>query len=65
MPAWMTSLLRELVPVPIALSRSITITSRPARASAPAMASPITPAPMTRQSMDSTIQLSIQPAPLI
>ena len=50
MPAWITSLLRELVPVPIAPSASSTITSRPASASARAHASPTTPAPTTTQS---------------
>src|SRR5262245_53853600 len=54
MPAWMTSLLRELVPVPIALSRSSTITSRPASAKARAIARPTTPAPITTVSIFST-----------
>src|SRR5215831_10107814 len=51
MPAWITSLLRELVPVPIAPSRSSTITSRPASAKARATARPTTPAPMTTVSI--------------
>src|SRR6266852_6001026 len=42
----MTSLLRELVPVPIVLSLSTTMTSRPPSASALAMARPTTPAPI-------------------
>src|SRR6266849_5852484 len=42
----MTSLLRELVPVPIVLSLSSTMTSRPPSASALAMARPTTPAPI-------------------
>src|SRR5271165_502992 len=54
MPAWFTSLLRELIPEPIAPSLSTTITWRPARASARATASPRTPAPITRQSTKST-----------
>src|SRR5262249_44438440 len=54
MPAWITSLLRELVPVPIVLSRSSTITSRPASAKARATARPTTPAPITTVSICST-----------
>jgi hypothetical protein len=50
----MISLFRELVPAPIMFSASTTITSRPLRASARAIASPMTPAPITRQSMEST-----------
>src|SRR5690242_13487121 len=46
----MTSLLRELVSVPIASVASSTITSRPCSASARATARPTTPAPMTTQS---------------
>src|SRR5712691_9915099 len=46
----MTSLLRELVPVPIVLSLSSTMTSRPPSASALAMARPTTPAPTTTAS---------------
>src|SRR5882762_5275272 len=42
----MTSLLRELVPVPIVLSDSRTITSRPASANDLATARPTTPAPI-------------------
>src|SRR6202167_2850747 len=58
MPAWITSLLRELTPSPIPLSLSTTITSRPARASARATARPMTPAPTTRHLTDSIPQLS-------
>src|SRR5690606_36583686 len=50
MPAWMTSLLRALVAVPMAASASRISTSRPASASARANASPTTPAPTTTQS---------------
>src|SRR4051794_14608513 len=50
MPAWITSELRELVWVPTAAAASSTTTSRPARASARATASPITPAPITTAS---------------
>src|SRR4051794_11471804 len=50
MPAWITSELRELVCVPIALSASSTTTSRPAMASSRATASPTTPPPMTATS---------------
>ena len=50
----MTSLFRELIPAPTALSASTTMTSRPARASALAIASPMTPAPMTRHSTEFT-----------
>ena len=50
MPAWITSLLRELAPVPMWSSLSTTMTSRPSRAKARAAASPRTPAPMTRHS---------------
>src|SRR6267154_1072955 len=46
----MTSLLRELVAVPIAPSASRTITSRPASASDLATARPATPAPITTES---------------
>src|SRR5437899_15991 len=46
----MTSLLRELVPVPIVLSLSSTMTSRPPSANALAMARPATPAPITTAS---------------
>src|SRR6266404_8849802 len=53
MPAWMTSLLREEVSKPMPYSRSSTITSMPARASARATASPTTPAPTTTHSTDS------------
>lgn len=50
MPAWITSLDRALTPCPIAPDASRITTSRPARASARAAASPTTPAPMTMQS---------------
>src|SRR6266446_8322909 len=53
MPAWMTSLLRDEVSKPMPYSRSSTITSMPARASARATASPTTPAPTTTHSTDS------------
>src|SRR6266853_161039 len=46
----MTSLFRELVPVPIVLSASSTITSSRASANALAMARPTTPAPTTTTS---------------
>src|SRR5262245_5283310 len=48
MPAWITSLLREEMPVPMPSACSATITSWPAIAAARATASPITPAPTTR-----------------
>src|SRR5437868_1855107 len=54
MPAWITSELRELVWVPIASSASRITTSRPARASARATASPTIPAPTTTLSALST-----------
>src|SRR4051812_21659204 len=57
MPAWMTSLLRDDVPVPMPSAASTTITSRPASASARAMARPTTPAPTTRQSIRSTVSI--------
>ena len=50
MPAWITSLLRELVWLPISRSASSTTTSRPARARPRATASPTTPAPTTTHS---------------
>ena len=50
MPAWITSLLRELVSVPIMPAASSTITSCPASASWRATARPTTPAPITTQS---------------
>src|ERR1019366_4205004 len=50
MPAWMTSLLRDDVTVPIASAASSRITSRPACASRRATARPITPAPITTHS---------------
>ena len=48
MPAWITSLLREEMPVPIAPAASATTTSAPAPAAARATASPTTPAPTTK-----------------
>src|SRR6267154_2304038 len=50
MPAWITSLLRDEVAVPIPSAASRTITSRPACASRRATARPITPAPITTHS---------------
>ena len=50
MPAWITSLLRELVPVPKLDADSTTSTSRPAMASARATARPTAPAPTTTAS---------------
>src|ERR1700722_15991749 len=50
----MTSLLRELMPVPNDPSASSTRVCRPSRASAQATARPITPAPMTSRSIFST-----------
>src|SRR5881397_3248812 len=49
----MTSLLRELVPVPIVLSLSSTMVSRPPSAKALAMARPTTPAPTMTASTSS------------
>src|SRR5215469_6032102 len=54
MPAWITSLLRELAPVPKLSAASRIRTSRPAVASARATARPTTPAPMITLSMLST-----------
>src|SRR4051812_44893362 len=51
MPAWITSLLREDTPLPMPPVVSATITPWPRKASARAIASPTTPAPMTRMSM--------------
>src|SRR6185437_16495630 len=48
MPPWMTSLLREEMPVPMAPACSATTTSWPCRAAARATAKPTTPAPITR-----------------
>src|ERR1700692_2387783 len=50
MPAWMTSLLRELVCIPNWRSRSRISTSRRVAANALAAARPTTPAPITMQS---------------
>src|SRR6476646_2271491 len=50
MPAWITSLLREDVTVPMPSAASRMITSRPAWASRRATARPITPAPITTHS---------------
>jgi hypothetical protein len=52
MPAWMTSLLREEMPLPMPDACSATTTSWPASAAARATASPMTPAPMTRICMN-------------
>lgn len=49
----MTSLLRELVPVPKVEANSMTTTSLPLSASSLATAIPTTPAPITTQSTDS------------
>src|SRR5665647_445086 len=65
MPAWMTSLLRELVSVPIAPASSRITTSRPASASARAHARPTTPAPMTTQSTRSMMLLGLVSAWLV
>src|SRR5918992_55183 len=54
MPACITSELRELVCMPIALSASRMTTSRPASAKARATARPTTPAPITAASTRST-----------
>src|SRR5580698_9270786 len=50
MPAWITSLLRDEVTVPIPSAASRMMTSRPACASRRAIARPITPAPTTTHS---------------
>src|SRR6267142_5311591 len=50
MPAWITSLLREDVTVPIPSAASRMITSRPAWARRRATARPTTPAPITTHS---------------
>src|SRR5712675_2540101 len=50
----MTSVLRELVSVPMPSAASSTMTSRPARARARATARPTTPAPITTASAFST-----------
>src|ERR1700720_178965 len=57
MPAWITSLLRELVSVPIADCASRIGVSRPRSAMARATANPTTPAPMTTHSIDSLTSL--------
>src|SRR5438445_8908966 len=54
----MTSLLRELVAVPMAFARSSTTVSSPRCASARPTARPTTPAPMTSASMESIRRLS-------
>ena len=58
MPAWITSLLRELVSDPISSCCSSTITSWPASASARATASPTTPAPTTMVSTSAVMNVS-------
>jgi len=50
MPAWITSLLRDEVTVPMPSAASRMMTSRPACASRRAIARPITPAPITTHS---------------
>src|SRR5713101_6214931 len=52
MPAWITSLLREEMPLPIPDDCSAITTSWPASAAARATTSPMTPAPMTRICME-------------
>jgi len=47
MPAWITSLLRELVSMPMAALASSTTVSMPRNARARAQARPTTPAPIT------------------
>src|SRR5262245_788646 len=56
MPAWITSLLRELVSEPISSCCSNTTTSWPTSASARATASPTTPAPTTTVSISGGIR---------
>src|ERR1700680_1592227 len=56
MPAWITSLLRDEVTVPIPSAASRMMTSRPACASRRATARPITPAPTTTHSTFSISQ---------
>src|ERR1700733_14766775 len=56
MPAWITSLLRDDVTVPIPSVASRMMTSRPACASRRATARPITPAPTTTHSTFSISQ---------
>src|ERR1041384_160650 len=50
MPAWITSLLRDEVAVPMPSAASSTTTSRPACASRRVIARPTTPAPITTHS---------------
>src|SRR5260370_517050 len=52
MPAWITSLLREEMPLPIPDDCSAIAPSGPASAAARATTSPMTPAPMTRICME-------------
>src|ERR1700722_13148858 len=54
MPAWITSLLRDEMPVPIAAAASATITSCPDIAARRATASPTTPAPTTKTCIQQT-----------
>jgi len=58
MPAWITSLLRELVSLPMASAASSTRTSLPATASARATARPMIPAPATTHSALSVMRRS-------
>src|SRR5664279_5679594 len=55
MPAWMTSLLRELMPLPMPGPASSTRGSRPCRASSRATARPTPPAPTTAASIRSML----------
>src|ERR1700736_1905503 len=56
MPAWITSLLRDEIPVPIAEAASATTTSAPLSAAARATASPTTPAPTTKTCIEQDLQ---------
>src|SRR5581483_4446775 len=64
MPAWTTSLLRELVSLPKPAAASRTSVSRPQRAAARATASPMTPAPITTTST-SSIETKCSHSPII
>ncbi len=61
MPAWITSLLREEIPVPIAAAASATTTSAPVSAAARATASPTTPAPTTKTCIEKTPAVEFDP----
>src|SRR6201995_4079895 len=56
MPAWITSLLREEVPLPMWPSASATMTSWPVSAACRALARPTTPAPTTSPCIVSPLQ---------